>query len=345
MRPAESLGGATLDGGWEVIKQIGSSSTEGRYLSIGYEVTNGEGKKAFLKAFDYTLALEQKDPARALHDLTEAFTVERDILKQCAGSKLRRVAFHITDGTIKLEGFGGYGQVSYLIFDSSNGDIRKEKELWKEFDLSWCLRSLHQTAVGLQELHTLGIAHQNLKPSKILVFPEIGCKVSDLERASHRYIEPSEKENFTPAAGYLPPEQWYGWHTGKDFTERFMADLYQLGSLIFFFFLGCSATQAIEMKLSKNHRKSFEKTEFLQDLPYIRQAFGEVLSDLSKSLDEYAPSQAEEILRIASLLCEPDPNQRGDKRVLSYAHVPQYDLQPFISRFEVIAHKAELKLK
>jgi len=344
MRPAEKLNGVKLEGGWTVINRIGNSSSEGRYLSICYEVMNEKGEKAFLKALDYTLALEQIDPAMALHDLTESFTMERDILKQCKGSKLRRVAFHIADGTVKLEGFGGYGQVSYIIFDSAKYDIRREKELWVDFDVAWCLRSLHETAVGIQELHTLGIAHQNLKPSKILVFPENGCKISDMERASHRYLEPSFKNNFIPAIGYVSPEQWYGWPFGNNFNERFLGDLYQLGSLIFFFFLGCSATQAIQMKLSKNNEKSFEKTEFIQDLPYIKQAFGEALVDLSKSVDKYIPRQTEEILRITELLCEPDPRQRGDKRVLSFVYVPQYDLQPFISRFETLARKAELKL-
>ena len=345
LRPAELLLGAKLDGGWVVTSKISKSSVDSRYLSVCYRVERKDDKKkAFLKVLDYTLAMEQPDPSKALHELTEAFDAEREILSQCKGSRLHRVAFSIADGTFNVEGFGVFGKVSYLIFDSADGDIRKQKELWQDLDLAWCLRSLHQSAVGLMELHGLGIAHQDLKPSKILVFNDSGCKVSDLERASHKYVEASEKGNFKLSIGYMAPEQWYGWHFKNDHTDRFMSDIYQLGSLIFFFFIGCSATQAIDMKLSKNNAKSFTKVNFEEDLPYIKQAFGEVLFDLKKRLDELDPRQSDEILELAAELCEPDPRLRGDKKVLAYVHVPRYDLQRYVSRFNILARREELRL-
>ncbi len=179
MRPAESLIGLDLDGGWHVVNKIDSlPSANCVYLSANYVVSNKEGKKAFLKAIDYILAIKQKDPPLALANLTNAFLFERNLLNQCKGQKCDRVVIPITDGSVTIPGYEEYGTVSYIIFDLAKNDVRKEIEGWKEFDLAWVLRSMHETAIGLNQLHSIGIAHQNIKPSKILVFPEIGSKIS-----------------------------------------------------------------------------------------------------------------------------------------------------------------------
>jgi hypothetical protein len=69
-----------------------------------------------------------------------------------------------------------------------------------------------------------------------------------------------------------------------------------------------------------------------------------VLFDLKKRLDELDPRQSDEILELAAELCEPDPRLRGDKKVLAYVHVPRYDLQRYVSRFNILARRAELRL-
>ncbi len=207
------------------------------------------------------------------------------------------------------------------------------------------LRSLHQSAVGLQELHLTGIAHQDLKPSNVLVFPVDGSKLSDLGRAAHIQI-PSQFDKATIPGdiGYAPPEQKYGWRHSPDFSSRYIADLYHLGSLIFFFFLRCSATSAIQLKISQKHAKKFTNSDFLQDLPYIQHAFVEVLAELRASVESFTGDLADDIVMIAQQLCEPDPRRRGDPRVLAAAHIPQYDLQPYISHFDLLARTAEMRM-
>lgn len=346
MRPAECLVGKDLHGGWHVdsFAHRPSTSTGGKF-SVGYLVINADGRKAYLKALDFSAAFEQPDPARVLEDMTKAYNFERDLLAMCKDKKLRRVVTPLADGWAEVPGFGELGKVAYLIFELATGDIRNEVAKWQKFDLAWVLRSLHQSAVGLQELHSTGIAHQDLKPSNVLVFPVDGSKITDLGRSSHIQI-PSKFDMLRMPGdkGYAPPEQRYGWHYSPDFSLKYIADLYHLGSLIFFFFLHCSATSAIQLKISQKHAKEFANSDFLQDLPVFQHAFGEVIDELYTSVESFAGDLTDEIVMIAQQLCEPDPRRRGDPRALAALSRPQHDLQPYVSRFDRLAHTAEMRM-
>ncbi len=345
MRPAEALEGLDLPEGWhvEMILHRPPTATGGKF-SVGYQVVNKGGKRAYLKALDFSAAFNHPDPARALQDMTAAYNFERDLLAKCKNRRLDRVVTPIADGTVKVPGnFGLLDRVSYLIFELASGDIRNETANWKEFDLAWSLRSLHHTAVGLQQLHSTGIAHQDLKPSNVLVFPEEGTKVTDLGRASDSE-KASQVDRFRIPGdvGYAPPEQWYGWRYCKDFDARCIADLYLMGSLIFFYFATCSATQAIRLKISQTCQNQLGR-DFSQDLPYIQQAFSEVLVELKATLQPLAGELTSELVLVAQQLCQPDPRRRGDPKIMK-SIVPQYDLQPYISRFDRMARTVEMRI-
>lgn len=346
-RPAECLVNLDLDGGWHVESFLNRppTATGGRF-SVGYKVRHKDGRTAYLKALDFSLAFQAQDPARELEILTRAYNFERDLLAKCSENKFDRVVTPVADGWVKVPGtFGDLRNVAYLIFNLARGDIRSELEHWHTFDVAWALRSLHQSAVGLAQLHSVGIAHQDLKPSNVLVFPDEGSKLSDLGRASH-INTPSAVDGFRIPGdtGYAPPEQWYGWCNAPGFSVRYLADMYNLGSLILFFFLNCSATTAIGSRISQKHAKNFSGSDFIHDLPYIQHAFAEVLDELHERVQELAGDLAEEILVTARQLCEPDPRRRGDPKVLGSAHRPQHDLQPYISRFDRLAKHAERRM-
>lgn len=56
----------------------------GGCFSQSYRVISDNGQEAFLKALDYTSALqESEDPARVLAALTAAYNHERDLLARC----------------------------------------------------------------------------------------------------------------------------------------------------------------------------------------------------------------------------------------------------------------------
>ena len=351
MKPAEALTGLELDGGWYVkerVKKHGKGT--GGYSSISYLASNKEGQEAFLKALDFSSALRAEDLSLRLFELTSAYEHERNLLRQCKDKKLRHVVVPLSDGTAKVSDiFGELNRVPYLIFPRAIGDIRDEVERWKEFekkfDLAWTLRSLHHSAIGLQELHGMHIAHQDIKPSNVLVFPDELSKLTDLGSASQvGNPSQSDKERVAGDVSYTVPEQWYGWSQSQDFENRYLVDLYRLGSLLFYFFADCSAMDAVQLKISIKYGKEFVRSDFTSDLPYIQHAFEESLNDLRASIEKIAGDLTDEIVIIAQQLCDPDPRRRGDPRARSAEYRRQHDIQAYVSRFNALARKAEKRM-
>ena len=341
--PSENLVGMTLENGWQVIEvlQKHPGSTGGRF-STGYKVIK-EGKEGFCKALDFSEAFACADPPRRLQELTEAYNFERDLLNKCKDKSLSKIVCPIDNGSIDIPGFPmGIGKVYYIIFELADGDIRKIKDKFAQIDLAFSFRALHNAAVGIEQLHKIDIAHQDLKPSNILVF-EKQSKISDMGRASdknHKFVYDSMK--IPGDRNYAPMEQMYDFHFSGDFNEKFAADIYQFGSLFFFFFSGLSASQAFINKariMNINYTGSFE-----QDLPEINRAFNEVVDDMRKLLDGQMPKEVSaEVSSIMANLCQPDPRKRGYKKNVD-SMVNQYSLERVISRLELLAKKAEYKI-
>jgi serine/threonine protein kinase len=260
--------------------------------------------------------------------------------------KLHRIVTPIADGTVKVSGnFGPLENVCYLIFEKAKGNIRDEVVQFAEFDLAWCLRSLHNSAVGLQQLHSIGIAHQDIKPSNILVFTDNGSKISDLGCASElSVLSPRDGFPIPGDTGYAPPELFYNINTQRSFSERCIADIFLLGSLFFFYFAKCSATQAIHSKIKGFKGVNFTNNDFINDLPYIRQAFQEAIIDLESQIRPFAGTLTPSIIQLVSELCEPDPQRRGDPLKIGTS-MSQHDLERFISAINLLAMKAEFNLK
>ena len=347
MCPAGSLQGRKLENGWIVDSQMPSSvAGTGGHFSTGYFVHNVNGQKAFLKAMDLHQALQKSgDTAMHLKHAVDAYIFERDLLIQCRDKRLKRIVLPLDSGEVNASGGPlGFNKVYYIIFELASGDIRKQKATWQNLDLVITLRVLHHAATGLKQLHANGIAHQDIKPSNLLVFQKQEVKIADLGRASHYQMTSFVDGAPMPGdSGYAPPEQWYQFKSYNNFNDRLIADLYLLGSLLFFYFSGLSAYGALVSKLQIQHANGLLNGEFENDLPYLQNAFASVLEDLKKEVTPIGGSGTNEIVEIARQLCNPDPRRRGDPAA-KLAGRSTCDLHGYISRFDRLAKHAELKL-
>ena len=234
-RPAERLLGLTLPDGWKVVERVTrdiSKETGGRF-SVGYIVENN-GTRAFLKALDLSAALSARENvAENIFALTAEYLFERDILEVCGRERLSRIVHILGHGevTVDMALPHGVGRVLYLVFELANADVRKHLAFAGQVDELWKLRTLHQIVVGLQQLHTKGIAHQDVKPSNVLLFEQYGSKLGDLGRAVLSG-KASLHDSYQVAGdfGYAPPEALYGFRPSEWVDSRDASDLYLVGS-------------------------------------------------------------------------------------------------------------------
>jgi serine/threonine protein kinase len=335
---AEYLEGVELPNGWKVLHRL-SNSTGGNF-GVSYEVERKQGGKiqrAFLKALNLRRIAKEDNFARALERHLQAFNFERDTLHLCRNHRMRRIATLLDAGEHRLP--NNILPVCYIVFELADaGDVRKYLATYKKFDLAWTLRTLHQIAVGLQQLHTHGIAHQDVKPSNVLIFRAFGAKVSDLgcadvqERPSQ---SPRGTERFAGDPSYAPPELLYNEISLDWKVRRFGCDLYLLGSMTVFFFTGgVSMTGLLKSKIDSQHAAANWPHDYRLVLPYVRAAFEEALETIQTEISESVRSEIIELLRI---LCDPDPKRRG----YVYLGARQYNLERCISRLDWLASKAE----
>ncbi len=339
--PAKQLLGRDLPGGWKVIEQVTRTGNfTGGHFSEGYIVESIGGKRGFLKALDYSEALKAPDPARALQAMTASYIFERDLLNRCRARRLDRVALSIADGSVSIDPTNPAGTVQYLIFDLADGDVRQQLSISHHLTKAWSLRCLHHIATGLNQLHGQGIAHQDLKPSNVLVFQR-DSKVGDLGRAACRSLQaPHDEARVAGDLSYAPPELLYGYVPNEWNDRRFGCDAYLLGSMAVFFFSGVGITSLIRLELHENQRWNLWVGSFEEVLPFVQGAFGRAIQSLKDS--QSWPD--EELTEIVQQLCEPDPTKRGHPQNRISRGNP-YSLERYISRLDVVARRAELGLR
>lgn len=340
--PAAMLSGLDLPDGWKVLRLAPAlhGSTGGNF-SVGYIVKDQRGNEAFLKALDYSGALRSQDPARMLQAMTEAYNFERDVLLKCRAHRMSRVIRAIADGSVQVSTPIGMQVVQYLIFEKADGDSRNFINTSKAFDIAWALRSLHHVAIGLRQMHSNDMAHQDLKPSNVLVFNNNSSKISDVGRAAYKGHSPPH-ENLACAGDpvYAPPEVLYN-HKEADWgPRRLSCDCYLLGSMISFFFTGVATTPGVLTYLLPQHHPRNWTGTYPQVLPYVRDAFAKTSADFDNAL---GPQLLPTLPAIFRQLCDPDPKLRGhpkDRASIGDA----FSLERYVSAFDLLASKAELKI-
>lgn len=348
-KAAHRLGGVELRDGWRVTQKLpsGKSGTGGIY-SAYYIATNGE-QIGFLKAFDYS-AHDQatNDKVALIQNLTTAFSYERHILSLCTERGIKGVVRLLSSGWVDVQG-PAYPRVEYLILElGEGGDCRMMLDSDKA-GVQWKLRSLHQVASGLNQLHGAGIAHQDIKPSNIVNDKSGTSRITDFGSAYLNNYSGNVPEHLNrPHCGtyaYAPPELLYGF-TGDFETRRRACDAYLLGSLITFYFSKAPMNSLIQNNLDARlswtrheNRGRFEEVREFVVAAFI-QAIADFAADLEEGTPDLMPKDRLDLVACVQYLCHPHPYDRGHPKTMN-ERGSNYSLTRFVSILNRLATKYE----
>ncbi|WP_168676578.1 protein kinase domain-containing protein [Cellulomonas septica] len=343
MFDADALIGETLGGQWTIESRLPPASTGGNF-SVGFLGSTVDGRRVFIKVLNFDAAFRSADPTGTLQWLTEAYNFERDLVERCGSGRLSRVVMAYGHGT--EQSAASPLPTSYIVFEPADFDVRRALDLDRDIDMSAKLRMAHHAASGLQQLHGLGIAHQDVKPSNLLVFSEPSStrkhsKLSDLGRASDRETV-AWHDSFTIAGdrSYAPPEQLYG-EVYSSFAERRIAcDIYQLGNLVAFIMTGVTINARLKMHLHPSYSPENWGGTYGDVLPYVTASHVAAVEDVET---EIAHPLAREIASIIRCTTDPDVGRRGHPA--SRAAREPFALNRLVTELDLLAHRAELLVR
>lgn len=167
--------GDVLGDRWTIQKRMTRSMHgSGGMFSVTYLARDARGNVGFVKAMDFHEGLKADDPAMEIERMTQSFNFERGVLEYCQKHRLSRVIELIDSGVHRPDTGDLAGVVQYLVFELAQGDIRAYIANERIWERAVALRTVHGVAAALQQLHRVRVAHQDVKPSNILMFEEGG---------------------------------------------------------------------------------------------------------------------------------------------------------------------------
>jgi eukaryotic-like serine/threonine-protein kinase len=338
LAPAEQLEGTTLPTGWIVGQRVTPVGTGGN-MSVCYLVSHPDGRQGFLKAMDYSRAFFSTNTADMLQYLSAAYIFEREICVQCDEFRITRVVHALEHGSHVAGPLGPYHKVEYLIFERADGDVRAILDQQPKLDLVFAFATLHGAAAALNQLHLAGMAHQDLKPSNLLIFraEQIMAKLGDLGRSWSRHLPaPHDGARIAGDTGYAPLELLMNL-TLDDDHRRIGVDLYLLGSLVVFFFCDCHINALIMKHLDPSLQASRTPLTHADLLPYFQRAFADALAEFSSQVPS---SMREKLTTIVAQLCDPDHTRRGNP---GSTGIKRFGLVRYISMFDALRRQAEVE--
>lgn len=322
-----------------------TDNSTGGFFSVCYNVEK-DNYRAFLKALNFNAFFQMfpdKNIVKILQEQTNSFEFEKNLLLKCKNNKLSKVSMIIDEGEEYIEGFT-IPNVPYLIFEIAEGDIRSNIKFSSNIDLAWKTKSLHDVAVALEQLHSIDIAHQDLKPSNVLLYDDANTsKVGDLGRSlCSTLVAPHDDGfSFTGQINYSPPEFLYG-HIQPDWNIRVNStDMYLFGSLVTYYFLGNNMTALLLRNLDPRFRWTIFRGRFEDVKDYLIDAYSKCIDEISISLNNHNFSK--DIIEIIEYCCYPIPEKRGHKKNIREIG-NQFSFRRTISKLDLIKRKAELKL-
>lgn len=336
-----ALTGKTLKSGWLVKERVKAKlGATGGHFSVCYLVTKN-GTTGFLKALNILTFVrdDRKDLPQAMAEMLNTYNYEKEILTRCSDQKLSKVSRLMEAGEENFQGFL-FANVYYMIFEKGDGDVRNHLRFTAAVDITWKLRSLHNIATGLKQLHNIKVSHQDIKPSNVFVFDKVTSKAGDLGRSLCQNLKaPHSHLDFSGDNRYAPPEVFHGFVLPDWSDKAFAIDCYLLGSMATFYFTGQSMTALLSQNIDP--KINILSLNFNGALPYWITAFEDSISILSNHLNDY--EEKDELVKIVRMLCFPDPSKRGHVKNIREAG-SNYQLTRFVELFNLLASRAEFRL-
>lgn len=335
MKQIDAIIGEVLEGGWEVRESFSGYTG---HFSGGYIAVNVKSdEKAFLKVCDLDVARNMPgDFLENIKILTDTFIFERDLLKECGSRKLKRVVKAYGYGDLPLS--NTQFPIPYIIFEYAENIAKSVLQLSETLDHAILLRYLHGVFLGIQQLHAAGIAHQDIKPSNVLVFEGDTSKIADLGRASKMGSTIHHDSHIFPGdRAYAPPEFAYG-QVSQDWNERrFASDLYMLGSLIIYFYTEVQLTIYWRQNIPSELKPAKMWRHYEQVIPALHDCFSNMYDVLEPRLAE---EFREPMMEMVRQLTNADPKLRGYPK-FRQRQGNSYNLEPYVSKLGSLAKRAE----
>jgi serine/threonine protein kinase len=334
---SENLVGETFNG-WVLTRKIEQpDNNTGGNFSVGYFAENDVGKEVFVKVMDYYDAFLQPDPPRAMNLLTKAYLFEVDLLKICRDRSMKYIVRIIDEGTVQIQN----QPISFIILEKAEASARNLLDVSAAIDFAWCLRSLHNVAVAIEGLHKENIAHQDIKPSNVVLFDERKTsKLGDFGRSSFSgHDMPHDHEAMAGDPMHSAFELLYGQVDPDWRTRRYGCDMFMLGNLIMSYFNNVSITIATLNHMRREFWPRNWQGTYNEILPYISEAFHRTVNEFNEKIP-YKLRQ--ELQRLVREMCNPDIYKRGDTR---YSDLRRFSLEKYISRLNLLAERHEYELK
>lgn len=267
--------------------------------------------------------------------LLEEFKHERDLLTLCGENRLDRIVIALDSGEYSEPSSVIF--VPYLVFEfCKDGDVRHHPRL-RDVDLAWRLRVFHGVCVGLAQLHSHRIVHEDLKPANVLVFGDDFAKISDLGFSvrndnSPRSQEPGPRGDL----GFAPPELLYGYFDPDWNIRHKGADLFMLGGFLSFLVADVQLVGLILQKIPPMYHPSTWRGGYQAAMPVVRTAIYDTISEITAAVN---PKISNEIKEMLLWLCDAEPAKRGHPKTAMVSFGDPHSLERIISIADRIAKK------
>lgn len=336
--PSQSLVGLTTDSGWKVTELLKNNLGSGGNFCVRYIAESKSGEVGFLKAMDLSGVLGD---LQRLQETVNQYLFEQDILNECRDKKLSRVVTPLDAGQIIVPNFPKpLNTVYYVIFEKANNNLREYHLETSQKKWLPAFSALHHVAIGIEQLHRVGIAHQDVKPSNVLAFDNAQFKISDMGRV----VDESGKSPFRsiPFPGdpsYKPIEMFFGIYS-LEFIDRRSCDMYMVGSLVYHLVEDTPINAGVitEARLLDSN---IQHKPYADALPFLLTGFNTILRRYKKHCIElFGDKIAELLVNVVYEMCYPDSGKRGAPKFIDKHN--RYSMRRYASKLGNIVRHAKI---